>query len=193
MKKYTNNQINEFLIESNAIEGIYGSESLADAVRAWEYGFDFSKKNKKITRSLILDIHRLLLARLNPRIAGRLRACNVWIGGERKKFTGEAQLLDRLDQWIESSDLFFKNIKKYSKEERVVVIQNLHISFEDLHPFEDGNGRTGRLLMNLQRWMAGLPILIIHEGDEQMDYYQWFRDSDDIISILNKIVLGEIK
>ena len=55
------------------------------------------------------------------------------------------------------------------------TIEQDHIWFEKIHPFEDGNGRTGRILMNIQRLNAGLPLLIIHEGKEQMEYYKWFQ------------------
>jgi hypothetical protein len=50
-----------------------------------------------------------------------------------------------------------------------------HVAFETIHPFVDGNGRIGRILMNWQRLQEGLPILIIHEGPEQMEYYKWFK------------------
>jgi len=53
--------------------------------------------------------------------------------------------------------------------------EEFYIEFEEIHPFEDGNGRTGRILMNLQRIKLGLSLLIIHEGKEQMEYYKWFK------------------
>ncbi len=55
----------------------------------------------------------------------------------------------------------------------------LHVEYERIHPFVDGNGRTGRMFMNWWRMKNGLPVLVIHEGEEQMDYYQWFKDSQD--------------
>jgi len=52
-----------------------------------------------------------------------------------------------------------------------------HIEFENIHPFEDGNGRVGRILMNIQCLNAGLPLLVIHTGKEQQKYYTWFDSS----------------
>lgn len=49
-----------------------------------------------------------------------------------------------------------------------------HIAFENIHPFIDGNGRMGRILLNWQRVKADLPILIIRESERQ-EYYSWFR------------------
>lgn len=56
----------------------------------------------------------------------------------------------------------------------------VHVEFEDLHPFPDGNGRTGRILYNWHRIQLGLPVHVIHEGDEQYDYYQWFHKARPI-------------
>ena len=52
-------------------------------------------------------------------------------------------------------------------------IRNDHIGFEKIHPFIDGNGRLGRILMNWQRIQCGLDILVIWEIEKQ-EYYKWF-------------------
>ena len=52
----------------------------------------------------------------------------------------------------------------------------IHVIFEKIHPFRDGNGRVGRILYNIHRLLVGLPIHIIHEGVEQMEYYKWFEN-----------------
>lgn len=153
----------DFLKESNAIEREYSDVALQDAAAAW----DFLKNECCMSPlQMILEAHRLLLKRLRPDIAGYIRNCDVGVGGR----PGAApELLGGLmNEWIS------KYIQKSSKTEK--RIKEAHIAFEKIHPFEDGNGRTGRLLMNLQRMKAKLPILVIHEGEEQMDYYKWFRE-----------------
>ena len=60
--------------------------------------------------------------------------------------------------------------------DRTAHCKRTHIDFEQLHPFEDGNGRVGRILYNIHRVTLGLPIHIIHEGEEQMEYYKWFKE-----------------
>ena len=55
------------------------------------------------------------------------------------------------------------------------ISKTLHVKYEKIHPFVDGNGRTGRIFMNWWRIKNNLPILVIHEGKEQMDYYKWFK------------------
>ena len=56
-----------------------------------------------------------------------------------------------------------------------VYIKKLHVDFEKIHPFADGNGRVGRILMNVQMINSGLPLITIHEGIEQQEYYRWFK------------------
>jgi hypothetical protein len=92
---------------------------------------------------------------------------------------------DVIDCWYDSGSMPFAryhypfenkdNLKEMPKSTKEVFIKQWHINFEGIHPFEDGNGRIGRILMNLQRLSVGLPILIIHEGEEQFEYYKWFK------------------
>jgi len=67
------------------------------------------------------------------------------------------------------SDFQFSDM---SKDE---CTKQCHVLFEKIHPFIDGNGRTGRMVYNWHRLKLGLPIHIIHEGKEQFKYYKWFK------------------
>jgi len=169
MKKYIHKEIIEFLEESNAIEGVYDNQSLAEAKDAWDYAF---KNRNSLTFDKILKIHKLLAHRTRPDIAGQLRNVDVWIGGHKKVFVSYQLLKENIEIWLLGFRIDKKGIRKAEWEK---VIMNNHLDFEEIHPFEDFNGRTGRLLMNIQRYNTGLPILIIHEGDEQEKYYDLFK------------------
>ena len=148
---------NEFLRESNAIEGEYTVGALRDAIKAWK----FAKKANTIDLPLVLGIHERLMKRLNSEIAGNLRDYSVMVGGS--VCLDHAKVKKELLKWCKKSFETEEDIKK------------LHIKFEKIHPFGDGNGRTGRILMNMQRLLIDLPVLVIHEGREQMEYYGWFK------------------
>ena len=157
-------EVLEFLRESNAIEGIYSAEALEDAGKAWGFLIDQLNIGEHMApEAIILKTHELLGTRIMPAIAGKLRDCAVYIGGHEAPKHYAVSVL--LDEWI----------KRYWHAETWSKIKKAHIAFEHIHPFQDINGRTGRLLMNYQRVCAGLPILVIHTGKEQFAYYQWFK------------------
>ena len=168
MKKPYKKVIEEFLDHSNRIEGEYSTVAMDDAKLAWDYAI--KKLNKDITVEDILKIHYYLMKTLRPDIAGKIRHCDVWIGGIRKIFISEALIKEELERVC-------KEINGNISTSAFVWEQTIktHIMFEGFHPFEDGNGRTGRILYNLHRLKLELPIHIIHEGDEQMKYYNWFQ------------------
>ena len=57
-------------------------------------------------------------------------------------------------------------------------IAKFHLEFETIHPFCDGNGRMGRVLINLQLLSLGLPRIIIRNKEKSV-YYQAFREYND--------------
>lgn len=173
LKKYRKADVDCFLMESNAIEGVYSKEALEDAKKAWK----FLLTVKELDTDVVLQVHKLLMQNLHPEIAGQLRHCTVYIGRQIKPFISHALLRQEVDVFckdVNYSLSFEQKIRSDMGPE--VLCRASHVDFEDIHPFQDGNGRTGRLLMNWQRWMMGLPILIIHEGEEQFSYYKWFKD-----------------
>jgi len=185
MNKLSKKEI-EFLQHSNYIENEFSKKALEDAKKAWE----FAKENKNnFSLEYILEIHNKLLYRLNLNIAGKLRDCAVRIGGRKEiayfspedemifyKYVGgrriskpkKGELTRKINDWVKVYETEKEKIN-YEK------IKSLHIKFEQLHPFRDGNGRTGRILMNIQMINATLPLRIIHEGKEQQEYYKWFK------------------
>jgi len=144
----------EFLQQSNFIESERSDEAMEDALAAWNHIQQFDILFEQNIRST----HEILLARLRPDIAGKFRWVNVRVGG---KICPPFDRVSRLmSTWV----------MNHSKPKSELAIRKSHVEFEKIHPFEDGNGRIGRIIMNWQRKKAGLPILIIHEGEEQMNY-----------------------
>jgi Fic family protein len=156
-------KITEFLQESNAIENEYSDIALKDARKAW----DFLMRQDRINKAVLLKTHKLLMGSLNHKIAGKIRNCDVWVGYKILPKPGYIESL--LKEWFKDIRV---SMKISGKDGRHFNLD--HITFEGIHPFVDGNGRTGRLILNWERVKSGLPLLIIHHGYEQMEYYKWF-------------------
>ncbi len=141
-----------------------------------------------ISLNLIRDMHRTLLSqgRGADRQPGEFRRIQNWIGPPggigRAIFVPPApeHLAEALDQFVEF-------IQRPSKLPAVIRAGLLHVQFETIHPFLDGNGRTGRLLLTLLlcHWkVLKLPLLYISEYFKQRraEYYdrlQAVRDQGD--------------
>ena len=72
-------------------------------------------------------------------------------------------------------------IYNYNHDEQDVFnkIAKYHIEFEKIHPFEDGNGRTGRLLLNYELLKNNLPPVVITKED-RVKYFEYLKNNDDI-------------
>ena len=162
--KFSKDEI-EFLRESNHLEREYSKKALNDAIKAWSYAVE---NRERLSLPYILDVHRNLIQGVNPKIAGRLRRNVVYVGGDKKESPKPGELEEEIGDWI-------KDYYRVKNRMTYVYIKKLHVDFEKIHPFGDGNGRVGRILMNVQMINSGLPLITIHEGIEQQEYYRWFK------------------
>jgi len=157
----------DFLRESNNIEDEWDDKSLQDAILAWQY----CKRFKKLTPETILMVHGLLMESrdtIEEKDKGHFRKCAVYIGGhEAKPWYAVPNLVN---EWIERVN---KSLRLRDGKEAATHM--FHVQYEAIHPFLDGNGRTGRIFYNWHRQMLKLPIHTIHVGKEQYEYYKWFQ------------------
>lgn len=70
-------------------------------------------------------------------------------------------------------------VYNYNHDEQDILckIARYHIEFEKIHPFEDGNGRTGRLLLNYELLKNNLPPVVISKED-RIKYFEFLRNDD---------------
>lgn len=134
--------------------------------------YDSIKKNEPITVDFVKRLHALVMR--GDEYAGKYRDAQVYIGNaiEISYVAPSSALVDELMlQYVSEvqSDIK-KNISmklgtaKHMWVELFTSISRHHIEFERIHPFFDGNGRTGRLLLNYELLRYGLlPINITPE------------------------------
>lgn len=163
--KTRNQQIQEAILYSNWIEGEDSFEALVDSLKAWDE-FTTRASYSGLDNPAILGAHYQLMVNLNPTIAGRYRTCNVTVGG--RYCPDHSRVEELMEDWI----------LEHADADTPGEIRAAHIAFEMIHPFQDGNGRVGRMIMWWQEIKAGLPVTVIHVGEEQQAYYGWFVEDD---------------
>ena len=155
-------KLKEFLKESNLIEGVSDDDSLVQAKKSWDYCIGQEKMNSEV----VLKTHKILMSnqKLNKNEIGFFRKRPVYIGA--REGLHYSHIEDSIGSWSTSMNCSIK--EKISDNWK-----RLHVDFEYIHPFVDGNGRTGRIFLNWQRVRSGLPILIIKNINKH-NYYKWF-------------------
>lgn len=145
---------------------IYEAKNLA---RVTEY-IETKAKEEDISIPGILLLHKMLIGNIKEEIAGRFRRGDEWvrvgahIGADPKE-------VDRLVGEV---------LTKYfaDRESNIIErISRLHLSFESIHPFCDGNGRIGRALNNYALIREGYVPINIAFADRAR-YYEAFKEYD---------------
>ena len=205
VQRLTEEFIVEYTYHSNAIEGntltlretdmvlrglTIDKKPLKDHMEAVGHkeAFDFVselvKNNAAITESVIKQIHYLVLAdKKDDR--GVYRKVPVRIMGAKHEPVQPYLIAPRMEQLLE---------QYYNNTEHIVTkLARFHIEFESIHPFIDGNGRTGRLLVNLELMKAGYPPIDIKFAD-RIAYYNAFDEyhSKHNVSAMEKLFANYI-
>lgn len=133
---------------------------------AFEFVRELVKENAPMNENIIKQIHYLVLADKRED-RGVYRRVPVRILGAQhipaQPYSIEPKIQQLLQEYRES------------EEHIVTKLARFHIEFEAIHPFIDGNGRTGRLLMNLELMKSGYPPIDIKFKD-RIAYYNAFDD-----------------
>lgn len=133
---------------------------------AFDYISQLVKEKAPISESIIKQIHFLVLAdKRDDR--GVYRRVPVRIMGAQHEPVQPYLIEPRMEQLL----IDFAE----SKEHIITKLARFHIEFEGIHPFIDGNGRTGRLLVNLELMKAGYPPIDIKFAD-RIAYYNAFDE-----------------
>ncbi len=128
-------------------------------------------KDREISKELICILHGMLLVGINDAIAGRFRTSNeyVSVGAFIAPAPEHIDLL--MDRLLEE---YTNNLTAYP----IDAIARFHLELETIHPFNDGNGRIGRAIINLQLQHIGFPNIIIRDKEKQ-EYYRGFKEYRD--------------
>lgn len=135
---------------------------------AYEYVERLVKEQKMLSSYEICSIHSLVLAD-RPEDRGRWRRVPVRIMGASVEPPQPYMIEPMVGELLNDYSMVMTRLHAV---ERVSLF---HLRFESIHPFVDGNGRTGRLLLNMQLMQAGYPPINVKFADRKR-YYDAFED-----------------
>ncbi|MDQ0418894.1 Fic family protein [Croceifilum oryzae] len=144
----------------------------------WCYNFTISGQFQ------IKQIHAIVLNRIRPNDAGRYRGVPVTVGDHLPPQPWEVS--------IQMEQLIQKYYREWSMLHPLEQVAYLHCDFVRIHPFIDGNGRTARLITNLELMKQDYPPVIL-PVEERVAYYealQKYDDTgipDDFVALLTKL------
>jgi Fic family protein len=141
---------------------------------ALDYLYELIEQGSSHTLSehLIKSLHALVIQEIDLAIAGQYRKVDVFITGT------DHVPPSALDVPLKMQQLVAWARKNYGKMFVVDFAALFHHKFVHIHPFQDGNGRVGRLLMNVFLMQYGFPLAIIQKNDRQK-YYRVLAEADE--------------
>lgn len=187
VERLTEEFIIEYTYNSNAIEGNVLTLRETDMVlrgltidrkplkdhmeavghkEAFDFVRDLVKEQVPLSESIIKQIHYLVLAD-KQEDRGVYRRVPVKIMGAKHEPVQPYLIQPKMEQLLED----YRN----NTDHIISRLARFHIEFEGIHPFIDGNGRTGRLLVNLELMKAGYPPIDIKFAD-RISYYNAFDE-----------------
>ncbi|MBR5780563.1 MAG: Fic family protein [Bacteroidales bacterium] len=158
---------------------------------AFQYVEELAKQDKDLSEFDIKSIHNLVLAD-RPEDRGTFRRVNVRIAGALTTPVQPYLIEPKIEELLNNYNVWSKNMHIVER------VANFHLQFESIHPFIDGNGRTGRLIMNLQLIKEGLPAINIKFADRKkyydaFDEYSRTGSSEAMTKLVGEAVISRLR
>jgi len=181
-------------IEDNLLgiddRGKLNEEELRGVLMAREFLLDL-EEGVDLDTSLILEIHRIAFGHLYE-WAGKWRRSDFVVGQHVPPRFQEVPTL----MYQFSDDLKFKLSRIEGEEDLISVIAFAHHQFVKIHPFNNGNGRTARLISDFIAFSNGYNEVVLYhrEGEERKKYLKAIRAADNLdYSLLEEMIRSQLK
>ena len=177
-------------------------EEVQNYVKATNYGIERINDGFPVCNRLFREIHKILLngVRGEKKTPGEFRISQNWIGGTMPSTAAYVPpLVEDLADCLKDLELFINNEEIDTPD--LIKIAMIHYQFESIHPFLDGNGRIGRLLIPLylqsKKYLDNPCLYISFFFEKNRDlYYQKLNDvrvKNDIIGWIKSFLEGIIE
>ena len=167
-----------------SVREVFEAKNLA---RVMEYAKSKADESD-LTLEMILLLHKMLIDNIDDTIAGRFRTKGEYVRVGSHIAPAPEQVIRMMETIMLEYSADYDN---YFADK----IAKFHLDFETIHPFCDGNGRMGRLIINYQLIRLGFPNIIIRDKEKRI-YYQSFgeyRDSKKITTMGKIVTLALIE
>jgi len=141
--------------------------------------------------NMIKEINKILLNRLNHN-AGNFKTDYNYIRGADFETASPSETPYKMNEWFENMNFQLKSFN--SDDEKLKIILEYHIKFERIHPFSDGNGRTGRLIMLALMLENNLTpfVITVENRAKYMDILR-NQDIENFVSLVEPLIEEEKK
>ena len=170
------------IFENGKVVGYTGDPRALFELQNQKVCYDFLKsriiEKGPLSIPLILEIHRILTAGVYDE---RRYLVNGERPGEFKKHdyvTGKDEVGSPPENVETDLSELLEEVNTIGKQSPLKAGAYLHACFENIHPFADGNGRVGRILLNYWLMINDYPPTIIHEEDKRR-YYAALQEYDE--------------
>ncbi len=150
-----------------SLREVFEAKNLA---RVYDY-IKVKKDSIVLNQDTILFVHGLLIGGIDDSIAGRFRKQHEYVRVGKHVAPAPEHVMRMIEVLLDE-------YKTNHDANIFAKIAHFHLQFETIHPFCDGNGRIGRVLINLQLQEFGYPNIIIRDKEKQLYYktFTHFRD-----------------
>ncbi|SRR5258708_11031464 len=164
--KETEKILLEMEVSHLSLREVFEAKNLARVIN-----YLHNKSQGELSIDLILLLHQMLILNINDSIAGRFRQVGEYV----RIANYIAPAPEKIETLIKQTLLdYTSNLQNFFIDK----IAKFHLDFETIHPFNDGNGRIGRLVINYQLLRLGFPVIIIRNKEKSI-YYQSFNEYHD--------------
>lgn len=163
----TENETADIIFEGLTIrnKGLVEHLEAKNHQRALDYLFGVISSNYKITEAFVLKLHEILMTGIRDD-AGMYRSHGVRIVGSNVPTSNHLSVPKHMKELIATIN--------NSQSDSIVHVSSIHARFEQIHPFSDGNGRVGRLIMMAMLLRVNFAPAIIKK-EKKREYYKYLR------------------
>lgn len=147
-----------------SLREVFEAKNLA---RVMEY-IRTKSQEEDLSEKIILLLHKMLIGNIDEGVSGRFRKSGEYV----RVGTHIAPSPEHIERMIEESLIDYSSDQQTYFSDKIALF---HLDFETIHPFNDGNGRIGRVIINYQLYRLNFPGIIIRDKEKKL-YYKSFDE-----------------